>query len=110
MHARRPLLLVCSSGDGSEVSCFAVSARRDMQKFVKTPNGQSRLNELQEQLDLARLATTFTVDPDIAKSYSQLCDSFSAMAQSKCIWDTLTRKATNRVAERTAASESITRE
>jgi hypothetical protein len=32
------------------------------------------------------------------------------MTQAKCIWDTLTRKATNRVVERTAASQSITRD
>jgi hypothetical protein len=71
---------------------------------------EARLNELQEQLNLARLATEITVEADIAKSYSQLCDSFAAMTQAKCIWDTLTRQATNRLMERTAASESITRE
>lgn len=71
---------------------------------------EAQLNELQEQLTLARLATEITVEPDVANSYSRLCDAFAAMTQSKRIWDTLTRKATDRVAERTAAAEAITRE
>jgi hypothetical protein len=71
---------------------------------------EAQLDELREQLRLARLTTEIAVEPDIAASYSRLCDTFAAMTQSKRIWDTVTRKATNRVVERTAASESITRE
>jgi hypothetical protein len=72
--------------------------------------GEAHLAELEEQAKLARLATDITVDTDIAGLYARLCDTFAVLSQSKCIWDTLTRKATNRVAERTLASESITRE
>jgi hypothetical protein len=71
---------------------------------------RAQLQELQEQHELARLSTEIAVDKDIAVSYSRVCDAFAAMTQSKRIWDTLSRKTTNRVAERTAASESITRE
>ena len=71
---------------------------------------EAQLGELHEQHALARLATEITVEQDIANSYSRMCDSFAAMTQSKRIWDTLSRKANDRVTERTAASESITRE
>jgi hypothetical protein len=70
---------------------------------------EAELSELQEQLELARLATEIAIEPDIAAAYSRVCDVFAAMSQSKRIWDTLTRKSTDRVAERSAASESITR-
>ncbi len=71
---------------------------------------EAHLNELQEQLRLARLATEITVEREVATAYLRLCDAFAAMTQSKCIWDTLTRKATNRAIERTTASASVTRE
>jgi Protein of unknown function (DUF4236) len=71
---------------------------------------EAKLGELQQQLELARLATEITVESEIADPYSRLCDAFAAMTQSQRIWDTMTRKATDRVAERTAATEAITRE
>jgi hypothetical protein len=40
---------------------------------------EAQLSELQEQLKLARLATEITVEPDIAVSYSRLCDAFAAI-------------------------------
>jgi hypothetical protein len=83
---------------------------RFLQLCEEADTADAQLDELEEQLKLARLATEITVDPEIAVSYSQLCDAFAALTQSQRIWDTLTRTATNRVAERTAASESITRE
>ena len=70
---------------------------------------EAELNELQDQLKLARLATEITVESDVAGVYSRLCDAFAAMSQSKRIWDTLARKSTDRIAERTAASEAVTR-
>jgi hypothetical protein len=82
-------------------------------KFTKlsedADTAEAQLAEYQEQLALARLAAEITVEPAIATSYSQLCDAFAALTQSKSIWDTLTKKATDRAAERTAATEAITR-
>jgi hypothetical protein len=80
------------------------------QLIEEAGTAEAHLNELQEQLKLARLATEITVEPDISTSYSRLCDAFAAMTQSKCIWDTLKRRATDRVVERTVATEQITRE
>jgi hypothetical protein len=71
---------------------------------------EAQLSELHEQHALARLATEITVDRNIAEPYSRMCDSFAAMTKSQRIWDTLTRKANNQATERTAATQSITRE
>ncbi len=71
---------------------------------------EAELSELHEQHAQARLATEITVEKDVAASYSRMCDSFVAMTKSKRIWDTLSRRASNQVAERTEATQSITRE
>ncbi len=71
---------------------------------------QAKLDELREQLRLTTLATHIDIDPEQAEPYYRMRDELAAMAESKNIWDTLERRSIDRIAERSAASELITRE
>jgi TPR repeat protein len=70
----------------------------------------AKLEELREQLRLTTLATEITLDREQAEPYYRMRDDFAALSECKKIWDTLERHAVNRVVERSAASEAITRE
>lgn len=56
------------------------------------------------------LVTEIDIDLQHAELYFRMRDEFSALGESKKIWDTLDRRKVNRFAERSAASEAITRE
>jgi hypothetical protein len=70
---------------------------------------QAKLEELQEQLRLTTLATEIDIDRQQAEPYYKMRDDFAALSEAKKIWDTLERRAINRIAERSAANEAITR-
>jgi len=70
----------------------------------------AKLEELREQLRLTSLATQIEIDRSQAEPYYRMRDEFAALSECKKIWDTLERRAINRAAERSAASEAITRE
>lgn len=71
---------------------------------------QAKCKELHEQLRLTTLATEMSLDAEQAKLYYRMRDDFAAASESQRIWDTLDRRAVNRVAERTVANEIITRD
>jgi hypothetical protein len=71
---------------------------------------QAKRGELHEQLRLTTLATQIDIDREQAEPYFKMRDDFAALTGSQRIWDTLSRRAVNRAAERTTASEMITRE
>ncbi len=56
------------------------------------------------------MATQIEIDRAQAEPYYRMRDEFAALSECKTIWDTLDRRALNRAAERSAASEVITRE
>jgi len=70
---------------------------------------QAKLDELREQLRLTTLATEIEIDRQQAEPYYKMRDDFAALSEAKKIWDTLERRAINRVVERSAANEAITR-
>ncbi|MBX9599563.1 MAG: hypothetical protein K2X35_01115 [Bryobacteraceae bacterium] len=70
----------------------------------------AKLQELREQLRLTILVTQIEIDPAQAEPYYRMRDEFAALSGCKRIWDTLDRRGINRSAERSAASEAITRE
>jgi Protein of unknown function (DUF4236) len=71
---------------------------------------QAKLDELKEQLRLTTVATEIEVDAQQAEPYYRMRDDFAALSDCQKIWDTLERRSINRVAERSAADEIITRE
>jgi hypothetical protein len=71
---------------------------------------QAKADELREQLLLTVLATQIEIDPEQAEPYYRMRDEFAAMCECQKTWDTLERRSVDRVAERSAASEAITRE
>jgi len=71
---------------------------------------QAKLNELRDQLKLTVVATQIDVDSAQSEPYAKMRDEFAAMSACQRIWDTLERRRINRAAERSAASEAITRE
>ncbi|MFZ5861937.1 MAG: hypothetical protein ACOYXR_03695 [Nitrospirota bacterium] len=66
--------------------------------------------ELQEQLRLTTLATEFDIPSEQAEPYYRMRDTFATLAESQQIWDTLTKRPTNAIVERSLAKEAITRE
>jgi hypothetical protein len=70
---------------------------------------QAKCHELNEQLRLTTLATQIDIEPDTAEAYFRLRDEFVVLSRCQNIWDTLERRAVNRVAERSVAHEAIGR-
>jgi Protein of unknown function (DUF4236) len=83
----------------------AFAARKE-----QSETAEAKRDELKEQLRLTTLVTDIDVDRQQAEPYFRMRDEFSALAESAVIWDTLDRRRVNRVVERSAASEAITRE
>lgn len=71
---------------------------------------QAKLDELREQLRLTVLATQIDIDAKLAEPYYRMRDDFAKLCECQRAWDTLERRGINRVVERSAASEAITRE
>src|ERR1022692_3445263 len=71
---------------------------------------QAKLEELKEQLRLTTLATQIETDREQAEPYHKLRDEFAALSECQRIWDMLERRKINRIVERSAAHEAITRE
>jgi len=69
----------------------------------------AKVQELHEQLRLTKLATQIEIEPARAEPYYRMCDEFSALCDCRRVWDKLNRRAVNRVVERSAAAEVITR-
>jgi len=75
-----------------------------------TETADAKSEELREQLRLTSLATQIEIDRAQAEPYYRMRDEFAALSECGKIWDTLNRRSVNRAAERSAASEAITRE
>ncbi len=71
---------------------------------------QAKYGELCEQLSLTVLATQIDIDPRQAEPYYRMRDDFAKLCECQRAWDTLERRGIDRVVERSAASEAITRE
>jgi hypothetical protein len=83
----------------------AFAVRREVSETA-----QAKLEELRERLRLTTLATQIDMDREQAEPYYKMRDDFAALTECQKIWDTLNRRAIDRVAERSAANEAITRE
>ena len=69
----------------------------------------AKLEELQEQLRLTTIATEITVDREQAEPYYRMRDTFAALSECQKVWNVLTEKAIDRVAERSNANTVVTR-
>jgi hypothetical protein len=69
----------------------------------------ARLEELQEKLRLTTIATEITIDREHADPYYRMRDAFAALSESQRVWNILTEKTVDKVAERTNANTAITR-
>ncbi|HXT86397.1 MAG TPA: DUF4236 domain-containing protein [Verrucomicrobiae bacterium] len=70
---------------------------------------QAKVNELNEQLRLTKIATRFEIDREQAEPYYKMRDEFTALCECQKIWDTLSRHEINRFETRSAASQEVTR-
>jgi hypothetical protein len=69
----------------------------------------AKLEELQEQLRLTTIATEITVDREQAEPYYRMRDTFAALSECQKVWNVLTEKVIDRVAERSNANTAVTR-
>jgi Protein of unknown function (DUF4236) len=81
------------------------AARKDAHDTAK-----AKLEEFREQLRLTTLPAEIDIEREQAEPYYKMRDDFAALSESQKLWDTLERHAINRVAERSAAYERLTRE
>lgn len=65
--------------------------------------------ELEQQLDLSKLDTQFDMPDGVAKAFAGFCDAFKSCAGSQCIWDYVSARSADQVAERTAANRVVDR-
>lgn len=65
--------------------------------------------ELQEQEQLAKLATQMELPATVEQAFHRLADEFSKMAGARKIWDTVGARATIQVVERTLAGRTVDR-
>jgi Protein of unknown function (DUF4236) len=69
----------------------------------------ARRGELEEQEELARLATQIEIPDSLKAIFARFSDAFVQLASSNKIWDTVSHRAVNQVAERTLAARAIER-
>jgi hypothetical protein len=69
----------------------------------------AREAELQEQERLSRLTIEFDLPDPLRDAFGRLCDATAAVSRSQRIWDTISRRATDRYRERTTALHAIER-
>lgn len=69
----------------------------------------ARRAELEEQKSLAQLHTEIDMPVAARQAYARLVDDFAVLARAAKLWDTVSARATNRVAERTTATSAVSR-
>lgn len=69
----------------------------------------ARRSELEQQEQLARLQTRIELPHRVKEAFNLACDRFTSMAKSHVIWDTVSQRGTNRLAERTTAARVVDR-
>jgi len=65
--------------------------------------------ELEEQGELARLAPVMAIPPGVSGAHERITLAFTALAQSRAIWDTIGERSVNQVRERSAAARTVER-
>lgn len=77
---------------------------------VETETASAKVQELEEQLRLTTVATHVEIAKEQAEPYFRMRDEFAALSECAAIWDTKSRRETNRFRERTIANERVERE
>ncbi len=114
----------------TEVSGAASDSNRATERYEKWSNGfllkhmfkkpfaarreasetaEAKWKELQEQLSLSTIRTEISLEPKQQGPYSRMIEKFSAVAASNRIWNILSERSVNRVAERTNVNTSVDR-
>lgn len=70
---------------------------------------EAKVDELQEQERLSRLATEFDLPDNLKDAFGHLCDATAAVSRSQRIWDTISTRSTDQNRERTTALRTIER-
>jgi hypothetical protein len=83
----------------------AFAKRREKSEFET-----AKVAELEEQLRLTRVATQIEISKEQAEPYFRMRDVFAALCECAAIWDIKSRQATDRIHERTTASERVNRQ
>jgi len=69
----------------------------------------AKMDELQEQLRLTRIATEITIDKEQAEPYYRMRDDFAALCQCRTIWNLLTERAIDQVKQRSISNVAVDR-
>lgn len=82
-------------------------------KFAELGNvaqlASERRQEIEEQEKLSKLQTQMDLPEGVKRSFHSMRDEFDKVARSNKIWDTVSHRGANRVAERTTASRIVDR-
>lgn len=73
-------------------------------------SASAEVANLENSLQLSTLHLDVDAPGPVMSAFHKMCDHFAALSESKMIWDTTGERASNRVAERTAASRIINRQ
>lgn len=76
---------------------------------VEAEISSARACELEEQLQLTKIATQVELAREQAEPYFRMRDGFAALAECRAIWDVSAERATDKFRERTIANKSISR-
>lgn len=76
---------------------------------ISAENSTAKRTELEEQECLSRLQTQIELPDGIAKAFHRMSDEFAILTKCDRIWDTVGKRNTNRVVERTTASRVVER-
>lgn len=76
---------------------------------ISAEESTSKRAELEEQEYLSRLQTMIELPDGVRKSFHRLNDQFDVLANCDCIWDTIGKRSTDRIVERTAATHAVER-
>lgn len=69
----------------------------------------ARRAELEEQEALAKLGTQIEIPDSLRSTFSRFSDTFVQLSRSSRIWDTVSHRAINQIAERSLASRAVER-
>ena len=69
----------------------------------------THVKELEHQLELSRIATSFEIAEEQAEFYFKMSDAFAVLANVERVWDVQTHQKTDRFKERTTAAVAVER-
>jgi hypothetical protein len=81
-----------------------------LKRKTDAETAKAKVQELQEQLHLTIVSAQLEMSKEQAEPYFHMRDEFAGLSECAAIWDRKSRRATDRIRERTIATEGIERE